>query len=244
MSGDIIFGLYHVPYGDVTERMTNARKAAITRFDTAQLYGNERICAENCKPDDVVTTKIYAANTADQVHKLVKRSIRRFGSKKINNILLHRPMPNICWHALTQHSHDFDNIGISNYDLNGLKSLIDYCNEMGIPKPSIHQIEVHPFVACDDMIDFCKDNGIKVQGHTILTQGKFLNYPPLLDVANKYKVSPAQILISWARMKNIDICIGSRSYDHIKELLILVDLSNEDVNEMKTWYIKSPTSFL
>lgn len=47
MSGNIIFGLYHVPYGDVSERMTNAHKCGINRFDTAQLYGNERICTEN-----------------------------------------------------------------------------------------------------------------------------------------------------------------------------------------------------
>lgn len=44
-------------------------------------------------------------------------------------------------------------------------------------------------------------------------------------------------------MKNIDICIGSSSYDNIKELLISVDLSNEDVNEMNIWHIKSPHRF-
>lgn len=60
---------------------------------------------------------------------------------------------------------------------------------MGIPKPSIHEIEVGPFVACDEIIEFWKNNGITVQAHTVLTQGKFLNYPPLLEVANKYKVN-------------------------------------------------------
>ena len=243
MSEDLIFGLYHVPFDAVKERMDNAHRCGIKHYDTAQLYGNERICAENCHPDDVITTKIYAANNANQVHKLVKRSIRRFGSKRINCMLLHRPMPNICWHALTQHIHQFDNIGISNYDLNGLKNLIEYCNETGIAHPSVHQIEVHPFVSCDPMIDFCHNNGIKVQGHTVLTRGKFLNYPPLLEIAKKNKITVAQVLVSWARHKNISICLGSSSFDHLTELTCLVKLSVEDISEMNTWHLKSPYRF-
>ena len=206
-----IFGLYHVPYAEVPRRMNMAHRSGITRFDTAQLYGNESLCAESSNSDDMITTKLYAANTTDQTYKLIKRSLTRFGSKRINTMLLHRPMPNECWNALTSRADQFDTIGVSNYDINGLQILLDYCETKQIRQPDVHQIEVHPFVDCDPMIQFCRQHNIQVQGHTVLAQCKFLNYGPLVHMAQKYAVTPAKILVSWAYAKPIGVCVSTGS---------------------------------
>lgn len=245
----LIFGLYHVPYDKVQQRILNAKSVGITHFDTAQLYGNERICAETCTESDTITTKIYAANTPGQVDKLVKRSLRRFSGTSNNSsidcMLLHRPMPHECWSALCLHADKFKRVGVSNYDMNGLKHLLEYCQSMNLKPPDVHQMEIHPFVDCDALIAFCKDKGIIVQGHTILAQGKFLNYPPLVNMATKYSTTSASVLTKWALSKNIDICVGSSDMEHLCEIVNshTVLLSDEDIQNMNNWHKTAPYRF-
>lgn len=241
----LIFGFYHVKHADVATRISMAKSRGITHFDTSQLYSNERVCAESCAPTDIITTKIYVANTAGQIHKMVKRSLRRFEGKSIDCMLLHRPMPNECWLALTEHSSVIKELGISNYDRNGLQDLLDYCATNNIKNPAVHQIEVHPFVNCLPLISYCKEQGIRVQGHTVLTQGKFFNYPPLVELSQKYQVSPATILIAWTASRDIDICVSTGSEDHLRELITAQNfkLSSEDVAEMDTWHTRAPYRF-
>jgi len=245
----VIFGLYHVPYNEVEQRILNAKSMSITHFDTAQLYGNERICGEICNETDVITSKIYAANTAGQVDKLVKRSLRRFmntaNNTSIDCMLLHRPMPHECWGALSKYSNNFKRLGISNYDINSLKSLLEYCETMNLRKPDVHQIEVHPFVNCDPLIVYCKNQGMTIQGHTILAQGKFFNSQLLVNMATKYSTTPAAILTAWAFSKNIDICVGSGNVQHLQELVSSdgLLLSDEDIEEMNSWHKITPHRF-
>ena len=239
----LIFGLYHVKYHQVQSYLALAKSLGITHFDTAQMYGNERICAESCNASDYITTKIYVANTAGQIDKMVKRSIHRFGTKQINCMLLHRPMPNECWTALTH--HNFGCIGVSNYDQHTLQGLLAFCEENNIKKPDVHQMEVHPFIDCLPLIQYCNNNGIRVQGHTVLTQGKFLAYPPLVELAAKYNVSPASILIAWTASKNIDICVSSGSEFHLTELIAGSNLvlAESDISEMDNWHTQTSHRF-
>lgn len=232
----IIFGLYHVPYLDVPKYIKNAQLLGITKFDTAQLYNNEKICLMSCKTSDYITTKIYSCNNAQQVEKLIKKSRNRFGDRKINSMLLHRPMPLECWNKLAE--YDFDKIGICNYDIDSLKILLDHCKKNNVRLPDVHQMEVHPFIECDELINFCHENNIAIQGHTILTQTKFLNYSLLKKISRKYSVSPACILASWSTSKNINICVSSSNIDHLRELIngTLLKLENDDIKEMNNWH--------
>ncbi|CAH6419269.1 Aldo/keto reductase [uncultured virus] len=254
----LIFGLYPVTHDDVARRISFAHKLGLTRFDTAQIYGNERACAEACNETDTITTKIYACNIAGQVDKLVKRSINRFSRsktikdppstfipKKIDTMLLHRPMPNECWGALCVHADKFNNIGISNYDFNGLKDLLSYCENFSLKKPDVHQMEVHPFVDCEHLIEYCKSQGIRVQGHTILGQGKFFKYLPLQVLSRKYKVSPSVILTVWALSKGIDICVATSSEEHLAELQTATKLvlDDEDLIDINNWHSITPHRF-
>ena len=237
----IIYGLYHVSRDDVPMHIANAHAVGIKNFDTAQLYNNEQPCVEACTDTDHIITKIYYANDSNKIHNRMKQSLRRFGPHPINEMLLHRPMPNECWKALV--SYPIASLGVSNYDLGALNNLLSYCAENQLPRPMVHQMEVHPFVDCVELISFCQKNGIRVVGHTVLAQGKFLNYGPVLELASKYHVSPAQIMVAWARSKKIDICVNSKSMDHLKALMDFVSLETSDLEDMDRWHLKVPHRF-
>lgn len=235
-----IFGFYHVKHTDVEALMNMARSLGITNFDTAEMYGNQQQCSNNLQSGEFLTTKIYNANYPAQITKHVTK-LDKHG--RFDGVLLHRPMPNDCWKALVQSGSKYKYLGVSNYDINGLNDLINYCTKESLQYPHVNQIEVHPFIDCVPLIEFCKSHNIKVQGHTILTQGKFLNYPPLMELANKYHATSSQILISWALSKGIDLCINSKSRDHLIELLDVIKLQTSDIDNIDKWHLKAPFRF-
>lgn len=226
---NIIFGTYHLRGELLKPSLKLAQEFSINRYDTAILYGNERQIYESV-PNSIITTKIYTANNKNQVYRDLKRIRKRYGGKLPSCILLHRPMPIECWVALTSVKSEGVTIGVSNYSIDMLEHLINYCNENSIQTPEINQIEVHPFVNCIPLIDYCKSKNIKVQGHTILTQGKFFSNPTITKIANNHNKTPAQVLMRWAIHLGIEVCISSKSKQHINELLEQFDLSDSEID--------------
>lgn len=251
-----IYGTYKVPSEQMKFRVQLAHEHGISHFDTAQLYQNEKAVVEHTNNDDIICTKIFNGNTGAQIVKYANKSIRRFEEKgkKISCMLLHAVKPVECWLALcslreksvTQTFDADTKLGISNYDVVSLNTLISYCKDNSIRIPDVHQMEIHPFIDCQPVIDICNANNIRVQAHTVLTQGKMLGYPPLLELAAKYNVSPATILIAWVVAKNnIDICINTSKPQHLKEMLdcknLILDPS--DVENMNGWYKDAPQTY-
>jgi diketogulonate reductase-like aldo/keto reductase len=243
----LIYGFYHVPHNQVADRIGMARAAGIHTFDTAQLYGNERQCAQFALEGEAITTKIFAASTPAQIAKLVKRSIHRFekGGSPIRTLLLHRPMSNECWAELVKCGASIPILGVSNYDFNGLQLLLDYCRDHQLRPPQVHQLELHPFVDVQAMLDLCRTHQIQVQAHTVLAQGKFFDFVPLRAKAKAINLSPAQVMLMWAQAKGVDICIGTRSPTHLQELVQASTLSLDptSVAEIDGWHIRAPHRF-
>lgn len=52
-------------------------------------------------------------------------------------------------------------IGVSNFSIKQLQAVLDYARI----RPAINQVEVHPFWRNDDLISFCKKEGIHVSAY-------------------------------------------------------------------------------
>ena len=50
------------------------------------------------------------------------------------------------------------NIGVCNFNIEQLQDILKNCKV----KPVINQIEVHPYLQNDEIIEFCQNNGIQV----------------------------------------------------------------------------------
>lgn len=207
----LIFGTYRMERDIVPDMVNAALKLGITRFDTAQLYGTESVLAQ-CLPENcIVTTKF----TIPQVKKAIKSSTKRFDGRRIDMMLLHRPMQHETWKELTE---NFPRCGVSNYDATDMERLLTYCEANNLPTPMVNQIEVHPFIDCLSTVKYCLDRGIAVEAHTVLTQGKHLTFGPLVALSLKYGKSPAQMLVKWATQHGCNVCISSTNVEHLTEL--------------------------
>ena len=60
------------------------------------------------------------------------------------------------------------NIGVSNFNVEQLQNVLDNCNI----KPANNQIEMHPYLQNDELVELCKKNGIVVSCYGPLGAGE------------------------------------------------------------------------
>ena len=101
---------------------------------------------------------------------------------------------------------------------------------------SVNQVELHPWLARDDIVEWCQSRGVVVEAYSPLVRATRMDEPVLQKLAKKYNKQPSQILLRWGLQKNFVILPKSVTHSRIEENKELYDfeLSSEDMAELKT----------
>jgi len=133
--------------------------------------------------------------------------------------------------------------GVSNFSIKKLKDLIAKADEA----PEMNQIELHPYLQQDDLVEYCHDNDIHVTAYSPLGSKdrpdmlKGENEPSLLEneivtsIAVKHNATPAQVLIKWAVERDTAVIPKSTNPGRIEENLhsTTIELDEEDLSNLK-----------
>ncbi|HEX5764858.1 MAG TPA: aldo/keto reductase, partial [Woeseiaceae bacterium] len=97
--------------------------------------------------------------------------------------------------------------------------------------PAVNQIEWTPFGCSDDMLQYCRENGIVIQAYSPLTRGKRLDDETLAEMSGRYGRSPAQLLIRWNLERGTVPLPKANQARHLEENLDVFDfeLSEDDM---------------
>jgi Ran GTPase-activating protein (RanGAP) involved in mRNA processing and transport len=152
-------------------------------------------------------------------------------------------MPSYAWKAL-EHCLEqklVTSIGVSNHDVPDLVRLLSYAKI----RPSVNQVEAHPLVPLNQIKQYCQDHGIKVEGHTILTNSRFLSSSWITKVAENNKCTPAQVMTKYVLQFGFDVCVSSTNASHLKDLIRAQDLnlSTDDLSTLASGLTKTPYRF-
>ena len=79
----------------------------------------------------------------------------------------------------------YSSVGVSNFGIQHLKGLA----ESGLPTPSVNQIELHPFMKREELVKYCRDQGIVVMGFSPLARAKRNDDPDLIRISKKFVYS-------------------------------------------------------
>lgn len=123
-------------------------------------------------------------------------------------------------------------IGVSNFSTSKLAALI---RDARI-KPSVSQVELHPYLQQQPLVDYCREQNVHVTAYSPLgsldrpamLKGK--DEPVLLEdrtiaaIAEKYHKTPAQILIAWALNRGTSVIPKSVNPHRMKENLDAADI--------------------
>ena len=205
-------GVYLVKDGaEVENSIKYALKAGYRHIDTASLYGNEKGVgnavnhADISRTDIFITTKVWNSDQGyDLTLNAFDQSLKLLNMSYVDLYLVHWPVKGKfkdTWKALEQlyKSGRAKAIGVSNFHIHHLQDLFTNAEV----KPMINQVEFHPFLVQQPLIDFCKQNNIQFQAWSPLMQGNVINIELLKELAAKYKKTVAQIVLRWNLQKGV-----------------------------------------
>jgi diketogulonate reductase-like aldo/keto reductase len=124
-------------------------------------------------------------------------------------------------------------IGVSNFTREHLDQILPHCRI----KPAMNQVELHPYLPQNELVEYCRSQGILCTAYSPLGSAKepsLIKDPVVERIAKQHNVSPAQILISWAVQRGT-VCIPKSVHaERIRQNSQLVKLTGAEMNELSS----------
>lgn len=149
------------------------------------------------------------------------------------------------WNAMLEaRDQGFVNhLGVSNFSASKLQDLLDKTDDA----PEMNQVELHPLLQQDDLLDFCHSHDIHLTAYSPLGSGdrssemkaddepNMLEHDTINSIAKKHDCSPAQVLIAFHLHRNTAVIPKSTNPGRIKENLesAQIILDDEDLKNLK-----------
>ncbi len=245
------FGTYKAADGNSADIILTAIKAGYRYFDTASFYGTETYLAEAIKRSELpredffITSKVWKAEMGyNETKEAFTRTLQNLDTDYLDLYLIHWPRKSLegdwkqtcidTWKAMEElyTAGKIRAIGLSNFLPHHLDVILKNC----IIKPMVNQLEVHPGYTQETAIQYSMANDILVQAWSPLGRQRVLQTPLILELADKYNVSAAQICLRYLLQRGIHPLPKASSMERMKNNMDLFrfDITKEDMHRINT----------
>jgi len=201
------FGVFQIPPQETAEVVTQALHAGYRHIDTAAAYRNEAGVGEAIhtagldRHDVFITTKVFNDDHGyDKAIRACKASLERLEMSYLDLYLIHWPVPTHdtyveTWKALIDLQAEglTRAIGVSNFEPAHLARLVA---ETGVT-PAVNQVELHPRFQQVGLRRTHAELGIVTEAWSPLAQGRVLDDPTIVAIADDHGKTPGQVVIRW-----------------------------------------------
>lgn len=182
--------------------------------DSAMNYDNEAAVGEGIRQSGTDREKLYVASKLpgrwhrkELAISAVEESLLRMRTEYLDLYLIHWPNPGrgefvSAWEGLAEARERglVRSIGVCNFTPALLDTII---REVGVT-PAVNQIEVFPYWSKPDIRAYNERHGIVTEGWSPLGRGgDLLQHPGIVEIAGRYEVTPAQVVLRWAHQHGV-----------------------------------------
>ena len=235
------FGVFQISKEDCEQCVLDAINVGYRLIDTAQSYFNEEEVGNAINKCGVlreelfITTKIWIDNYGyEKTLESIDESMRKLKIDYLDLVLLHQPFGDYygSYRALEKLYKDgkIRAIGVSNFYPDRLSDICAF-NEI---TPQVNQVETNPLHQQIDAQKNMEKNNVQIEAWAPFGEGKnnMFENPVLVDIANNYSKSVAQVILRWLAQRNVVALAKSVRKDRMKENFEIFDftLSDDDMN--------------
>lgn len=238
------FGTWQISNAEAPVIINQALDAGYRLIDTASMYNNEEGIGKAIKENSLSRAEIFLATKLwsndhgyDNALRAMDNSLKRLQTDYIDLFHIHWPVPKSdkyvpTWKALSRlHKEGLaKSIGVCNFQISHLQRLLD---ETGIV-PAVNQIELHPHFQQKELREFHAKHGIVTEAWSPLSRGEVFTDKAIAALSEKYKKSPAQIVLRWHFENGLVAIPKSSNFSRILENLNIFDfkLNESDLVEI------------
>jgi diketogulonate reductase-like aldo/keto reductase len=226
----LAFGLYKVPVTEEGEAIiSDAIAAGYRHFDSASLYGNERVLGNAIRKSGipreqfVVSTKVW--NDAQKegraaVRASVEKSLKELDCGPIDIFYIHWPVPGHSAETYRElqdvvREGNIRYIGLSNFGIAECEEILQ-CKDIDTV-PLVNQMEVSPFMYRPETIKYFQDRSIAIAASKALHRASGIDGEIVGSIAQNHQVTPAQVLIRWGFQKRLIVVAKTANKQRMKE---------------------------
>lgn len=238
-------GTWQSKGGECAKAVRTALEEGYRHIDTAQAYGNEDQVGKGINESSVgrediwLTTKLWRSNlNRRDLKDSVDESLEKLGTDYVDLLLIHWPFDDMDLETVLDEMNDLvkegkvRNIGVSNFTPKQMERAQQLCEA----KIFTNQVEYHPFLNQDDIVEKCRDMDTMLTAYSPLARGEVVENDLLKEIGGRYNKSAAQVALRWLlQQKNVCAIPKATSRDHIVQNFNVFDfeLSDEEMAEIR-----------
>jgi 2,5-diketo-D-gluconate reductase A len=239
------FGVYQVPPEETAKAVQSALEVGYRHIDTAEMYRNEQGVGEGIRNSGIPREEVFVTSklnngfhARDDALKAFDGTLEALRFDYVDLFLIHWPLPGIdvdyieTWKAMEEiyRSGRAKSIGVSNFKEHHLRRLFSDTEV----RPAVNQIEVHPYLAQDDLRAFDADHEIATEAWSPIAQGKVLTDPTIVRVAERHGRTPSQVTLRWHVQRGDIVFPKSVTRSRVEENFDIFDfaLTEDDMREI------------
>lgn len=241
------YGTYKAAPDESAAVIRLAIEAGYRYFDTASFYETEKYLGEAIRESQIpreeffITSKVWKTEMGyEETKAAFARTLENLGTDYLDMYLIHWPLPTPdykdwkaldieTWRAMEELYKEgkIRAIGLSNFLPHHIENILANCEIA----PMVDQLEYHPGHAQEAAVQYCKEHDILVQAWSPIGRGRMLGDELLLELTEKYQISPAQLCLKFAIQNGVIPIPKASTMERMKQNqdLFGFEISEEDM---------------
>lgn len=232
------FGVFQVKPDEAVEAITAALEIGYRHIDTAQMYGNEKEVGEAVRRSGVPRDEVFVTSKLnnnrqdrDDILRSFDQTMTELGFDQLDLFLIHWPLPTVSdyvkrWNVMEEiyAGGRVRAIGVSNFQPHHLRNLLGGSEIT----PAVNQIELHPYLAQDDVREFDATHEIATEAWAPIAKGRVTEDEVIKRVAQQVGKTPAQVTLRWHIQRGDIVFPKSVTRSRIEENFAIFDFELDE----------------